>query len=301
MNNERTYDYKDEQGNIRFQVVHCANKKFAQRRPDGGGGWIWNMKGVTRVLYRVPELIASAANNRIVYVDEGEKDVETIRGLRKVAVCNPGGAGKWHPEFNHYFAKRKVVVIADEDEAGIRHAEKVARSLAPVVRWVKLVRLPGQSVGQDVSDFLKKNSPEELWKIVKSTAKYRSATEQHAASGNDADRPNRLRFQSAAEISKGCTKEVPWIVRGFIALGCTKLLIGPVKAAGKTTFLTHLAKAVLGGKQFLGACTVKIPVVYLSEQPPNSFVQAVHRANGAEKCKQSTKHQSRVQTGQQHP
>ena len=51
-------------------------KSFKQRRPDGNGGWIWNLKGVRRVLYRLPELLDSDGP---IYIPGGEKDVETLR------------------------------------------------------------------------------------------------------------------------------------------------------------------------------------------------------------------------------
>jgi hypothetical protein len=47
-----TYDYRDENGALLFQVVRKVPKKFVQRRPNGSGGWIWNLDGVRRVLYR---------------------------------------------------------------------------------------------------------------------------------------------------------------------------------------------------------------------------------------------------------
>src|SRR5215472_9254861 len=42
------YDYVDEAGKLLYQVVRYEPKKFQQRRPDGKGGWIWNLDGVTR-------------------------------------------------------------------------------------------------------------------------------------------------------------------------------------------------------------------------------------------------------------
>ena len=36
-----TYDYTDERGRLLYQVVRYEPKGFAQRRPDGRGGWIW--------------------------------------------------------------------------------------------------------------------------------------------------------------------------------------------------------------------------------------------------------------------
>jgi hypothetical protein len=49
-----TYDYTDEAGKLLFQTVRYQPKDFAQRQPDGKGGWIWNLKGARRVLYRQP-------------------------------------------------------------------------------------------------------------------------------------------------------------------------------------------------------------------------------------------------------
>lgn len=46
-----TYDYRDAAGALAFQVARFEPKDFRQRRPDGKGGWVWDMKGVTRVPY----------------------------------------------------------------------------------------------------------------------------------------------------------------------------------------------------------------------------------------------------------
>ena len=53
-----TYDYTDESGNLLYQTCRYQPKDFRQRRPDGKGGWINNLQGVRRVLYRLPEVIA---------------------------------------------------------------------------------------------------------------------------------------------------------------------------------------------------------------------------------------------------
>ena len=41
-----TYDYTDVAGALRYQVVRLEPKDFRCRRPDGHGGWTWNMNGV---------------------------------------------------------------------------------------------------------------------------------------------------------------------------------------------------------------------------------------------------------------
>ena len=49
------YNYTDEAGKLLFQVVRYVPKGFAQRRPDGNGGWVWGLGDTRRVLYRLPE------------------------------------------------------------------------------------------------------------------------------------------------------------------------------------------------------------------------------------------------------
>ena len=71
------YDYTDEAGNLLFQCVRYAPKDFSQRRPDCSGGWIGNLKGVRRVLYRLPAVIAA----QIVFIVEGEKDADALTAL----------------------------------------------------------------------------------------------------------------------------------------------------------------------------------------------------------------------------
>jgi hypothetical protein len=72
-----TYDYRDEAGNLLYQTVRYAPKDFRQRRPDGAGGWTWNLDGVQRVLYRRPEL-RQADPTDWVFVCEGEKDADRL-------------------------------------------------------------------------------------------------------------------------------------------------------------------------------------------------------------------------------
>jgi hypothetical protein len=49
------YSYRDAGGAVLYEVVRKRPKAFACRRPDGQGRWIWNLRQVERVLYRLPE------------------------------------------------------------------------------------------------------------------------------------------------------------------------------------------------------------------------------------------------------
>lgn len=123
------YDYVDADGTLLYQVVRKSGKRFVQRRPDGNGGWIWDMQGVTRVLYRLPAVLATALSGGTVYIVEGEKDVHAIEQVGGVATTSPQGAGKWHSEYADALKGANIIIVADRDEAGLNHARQVAQTL----------------------------------------------------------------------------------------------------------------------------------------------------------------------------
>ncbi len=148
-----TYGYRDEDGDLVFQVCRFEPKDFRQRMPDGKGGWAWSVKGLRRLPYRLPELLAARADC-VVFIVEGEKDADRLAGLGLVATCNPGGAGKWRSEYNRFFAGRDVVILPDNDDAGRGHAQSVTAHLAPIAARVRILELPGLPPKCDVSDWL---------------------------------------------------------------------------------------------------------------------------------------------------
>ena len=151
---EAVYDYVDEQGQLLFQVCRTLGKKFIQRRPDPTTktGWRYRLDRVRRVLYRLPEVLAAVQSGGVVYVCEGEKDADAVRAAGAVATCNPGGAGKWKDEYTASLrGVSEVVVVADDDEPGRKHASGVMAKLQAAGVSARVV-LP--AVGKDASDHL---------------------------------------------------------------------------------------------------------------------------------------------------
>ncbi len=144
------YDYLDKTGELKYQVVRYNPKDFRQRRPDPNGGWTWNLKGVQRLPYRLPELLTSAEDRR-VFIVEGEKDSDRLASIGEIATCNAGGAGKWQNDWAEYFARRECVIIADNDSPGLSHASTIYRSIESVAAQVLICRAAS---GSDVCDHL---------------------------------------------------------------------------------------------------------------------------------------------------
>ena len=167
---EAVYDYHDERGNLRFQVVRFPGKQFRQRRPNGAGGWEWNLKAVDRVLYRLPEVTTAVKRGEQIFIVEGEKDADRLCSLGFIATTNAGGAGQWQDNYTEVLAGADVVIFPDNDEPGRKHGKEVAESLRDTARTVKAIRLPGLDDKGDVSDWLNAGgSIEELREIVAST------------------------------------------------------------------------------------------------------------------------------------
>jgi len=145
-----TYRYIDADGVLQFEVLRYTPKTFRQRRPDGDG-WAWNLQGVTRVPYRLPELLAS---DRGVCIVEGEKDCDALIALGVTATTFAGGAGKWVDNYADWFKQRTVFIIPDNDDPGRDGAQLIAARLHGVATSVHIVALPDVPEKGDVSDWL---------------------------------------------------------------------------------------------------------------------------------------------------
>jgi hypothetical protein len=250
-----TYDYADELGTTAFQVVRFEPKDFRQRRSDGKGGLIWNLEGVRRVLYRLPELIEAVANDHIVFVVEGEKDVDNLRKLNIVATTCPGGANKWRPEYNQFFARADVIVIADADEPGRKHAKSVATQLSVVAKRIRLIELPAK----DVSDWLEAGgTAEELRFLVEKQSEFKGAAnlrdsdkaepdeQANYGTGGAEQRRRNGKTSTFVSLSTICPRATDWLWPNRIPRGAQTINTG-LPGTGKSQQLIDVIAHVTTG------------------------------------------------------
>jgi hypothetical protein len=268
------YQYRGTKGKLLYETVRFEPKSFRQRRPDGKGGWIWNLDGLELVLYRLPKLMA-AELTKTVYLVEGEKCADALAALGFVSTTNPLGAGSWRAQYSEQLRGRNVAVLPDNDDTGRTHVDTVTRSLLGKATSIKVINLPGLPPKGDVVDWLGSGgTAEELNELTANTPEFTPApalsATYHATS--------TLPFITAAELAASTPENIEWVARPWVAAGAVTMVIGKVKAAGKTTLLTLMAKAAIKGEPFMGEPTKKTHVVYLCEQPTVSFKQALKRA-----------------------
>lgn len=243
---EATYEYRDEQGRLLFEVVRSrgpnGKKRISNRRPVGKNGWEYNLEGTRRVLYRLDEVLRAPE----IFIVEGEKCVEAIRtafaesagsllGVFAVTT-NPHGAGKWRDEFAPYFTGKKVVVIPDNDAPGRDHAQAVATSVSRYTVGVKWLELPVEEK-DDVADYLEDHSFSDLIALAKAAPVWRR-------------REDSGLLIPAHDFIRHVPNVVDWRVEGIIEKGTSGFVIALPKS-GKSFSVTDLTVALASGSPWM--------------------------------------------------
>jgi putative DNA primase/helicase len=138
----------------------CRNKRFVGRAPDGNGGWKYNLAGIRRVPYRLPELTAArkADVKQSVIVVEGEKHADALAKLKFIATTNAGGTSydwplSWAKQFD---GALRIFLIADADAPGrkaMKQRETLLKNSGHTVFTVDLY--PDRNDGSDILDWMR--------------------------------------------------------------------------------------------------------------------------------------------------
>lgn len=238
------YPYHLHDGTLEFEVLRVptegGKKRFFQRRPDPtkAHGFTWNIDGVTRVPYRLPQIIAAAQAGHTIHIAEGEKCVHALLGVipeGDEATCNPGGAGRWRAEYGNWIAGANVIVYADSDDTGRDHAREVRDMLMEHGCSVSIVEAPpgrrknGNPI-HDVADHIEEGLS--LDKLLETTpdspmAKVRTAVD-------------------VLDIGKRPAYEFEFVIPGVLARSERLLLVG-YEGHGKSLLCRQIATCVAAG------------------------------------------------------
>ena len=163
---EAVYDYKDANGkylyskirfvgkHIRYAVIDKKNDSFTMEKPKG-----------VYSLYNLPAAIKAIKKDYLVYITEGEKDVDTLKDLGFTAVT-AGSVSDWRSEFAHYFTGARVVILPDNDAPGLELKDKILKSLRAFAHSIKVV-ITSQAEHGDVTDYMNEgHSKEDLKKLI---------------------------------------------------------------------------------------------------------------------------------------
>jgi 5S rRNA maturation endonuclease (ribonuclease M5) len=187
-----TYDYTDEEDKLLFQCVRFEPKDFKQRRPDDNGGWIWNMQGVRRVLYRLPDVLKAET----ICVAEGEKDCDNLAKLGFTATTNPLGAKKWRDEYSEVLSGKDVIIFGDDDKDGREHVALIINSLGKAKSITQI-----KFLAHDITDYIKSfPSPDEAKTAIEKLIEQAPAREKSDA--KPASAPQEAAIAEQSRVAK---------------------------------------------------------------------------------------------------
>lgn len=272
------YEYTDNDGKLLYQIVRYeviysdgyTDKKFvARRRPAGSeagsqGGWVYKMEGIQLALYN----LVGITDSHLVYVVEGEKDVDTLAGLGVAATCNPFGAGKWRNEFNEALRGKTVVILPDNDAAGRTHAAKVATALDGIAEDIAVIDLPGLPEKGDVTDWVNGGgTADDLMDLVGRADSWQP-TNAIAKSPAVAS----FNFTTLETLLEEPPEDVSFVWDDTLPTGGFSICSAKPKV-GKSTLARNLAVAVATGQPFIGRETQPGKVLYLCLEEKRSEIR----------------------------
>lgn len=195
------YHYTDRFGTVLNTKIRKSDKSFFYE---------YTLNGTKLPLYNLPAVLDAAKNGDRIYVVEGEKDAKRLNSMGLVATTNPNGSSEWLPEYTDDLAGAEVVVVADRDEAGYRHAAKVASSLKGKAKSVRVVQAKVTGKGADVSDHLDAG-----WKL--------DQLEPCHPGSETARKYQRVNWHEAWTMD---TSEPEWLLEPFIETATINALFG---------------------------------------------------------------------------
>ncbi|MEW6351086.1 MAG: AAA family ATPase [Thermodesulfobacteriota bacterium] len=253
------WDYTDESGRFLYRVARFdlpgngddrkSPKEFRPFQLEDGR-WVCNLKGVRRVLYRLPRLLRASPRELILLV-EGEKCADAAISLGFAATTWAGGANAWQSQVRDHgihepLRERRVVIIPDHDEPGEQFAGAAAQSLVTTAATVQVIRLPGLPPAGDIVDYMAMHglskTASTILELIEAAPVCRPEPKVS---------PNGPTLISFADVRHMDLPEPRWIIRDLLPEGLCVLAGAP--KIGKSWLVQHLSISVASGTHALGA------------------------------------------------
>jgi AAA domain len=230
-----------------------------------------------------------------IYWPEGERDVDSLTRLGMLAFTFGGTGDGLPPAAADHVAGRDVVILADNDDAGRKHAQAKAIVAYRVAKSVKIVEFPELPKGGDVSDWVAEgHTAEELNGLVESAPTYKGPTlnghvAQPTAQPAAAVLNDRTDWWRAEliDVHKLCDQKFPeirYVVPGLFPEGVTLLASRP--KLGKSWLLLQIGLSVANGTTTLVSSDKPVSgdVLYLAlEDNPRRMKRRMQKYCGLNK------------------
>ena len=208
----------------------------------------WSMKRPEGLL---PLYITNKHPEKPVIVNEGEK---SMRGASRIwdydVCCWHGGATGWNKTDWSAIYGRDVYIWADNDEAGIKCANEIAKELKANGCKTKVIQPPETF-----------NDKDDLWDAAErgdfthdSITKYIETVQEKKERGS-------LTFTRADEVLSQVTNP-DWLIKNVVETQSLLQIYGAPKS-GKSFVAIAMSCAIASGQDFYGNQSFKRPVLYI--------------------------------------
>lgn len=214
----------------------------------------------------------------VVYVVEGEEDVFAVESAGGVAVCSAMGAGKarkadWSP-----LKGKTVIVVADKDAAGRKHAAQVAELLDGSAESVNVVEA---ATGKDAADHIAAgHTLDELVPVVPVRAEPPSSSPTEPTGDGEPPR-RRLEMVRLSDVEE---EEIEWLWLDRLPVGMLVTLDGD-PGVGKSTLASVMAAVITTGGQWPDGTRCEKPgdvIVLTAEESAAKTIRPRMRVQGGD-------------------
>ncbi|MCU0545884.1 MAG: DUF3987 domain-containing protein [Oscillatoriaceae cyanobacterium Prado104] len=139
-----------------------GQRQISQESWDGKC-WVGKVKGIVDRAdippYCYAEVRQAIAENKLIFIAEGEPCADALRELELTATTNIGGALKWQPSDTSDLTGAQVVIVLDRDQPGLKRAALLSQEF-PDALWLypypnsPIWNNPPASDGLDVADWI---------------------------------------------------------------------------------------------------------------------------------------------------
>lgn len=170
---EAVYDYVSSvNGEYTFTKIRMQDKRMIYGVLCNGrftyGLMGKHRKDLKSVYGNLKDLNKAIAENRPIFIPEGEKDVDTLT-KRGYTALTYGGSGDWQSEFATLFKGAEVYILADNDEPGRKVANAILTDLKGIAKSAKVIVPVPDIPKADISDyFAAGHSNEDFEKLIHS-------------------------------------------------------------------------------------------------------------------------------------
>jgi hypothetical protein len=270
---EHEWHYTDEDGvtlfiKQRYKTNDSKGKTYKQIRVDENGKRHMSITGAKIVPYNLPEVEAARANNRTVFLTEGEKAADALKTIGVVATCTHQGASSFPEDAIQYFAGLNVVILPDNDKVGWEYAKKAVKALKNVTNSIRVVDLPLDYIKEDAYEYVNRYGydKQDLAALTKNTDKITSEDDVTIpdrfveAEKKDTEQPE-LSIQSTnlsiqrqpfkiEQLDDIDDEPVEWLIEGVIPKKAFVALYAP-PASFKSFVALDIAECIATGREFL--------------------------------------------------